>query len=390
MKRTLLLMMLAIAAGLWATGCSGSGETLRYTVQLSEEGMLKSLAGNNAEDPNFVNVLEKSLALKQQFPDSMLVDIFCRAWERELPDIPLARIFSNYRTRDYIASGASNVEVFRFFQSWRDEAYRQAILLITSRLDWYGYRLVDRPIYSGQARGYYEFDTTRLDRVHFYLQEAKDTAVVKQLIETCGKMEIYETCRLDEFNTSPLEGIIDSLHMQGHLLEWEKPVLCHVKQEDCRHALTVLNRLKTEGKISKNLMFAPGRPEPENDGLIPVYLLKITTRSGEAVLDGSTIIDAKVVMRKVDGVKLPALVVFLNAEGARTFSRLTRENVDRRLAIVIDGVVHSAPVVNAEIVGGQFAIDGNSTEEELNILASILKSGMLPVPCKVINVDKIE
>jgi SecD/SecF fusion protein len=390
MKKTLSILILAVAVCLLTVNCSGGGETLRYTVEFSEEEVLKSLADDKAEDPDFVNVLEKSLAIKRQFPDSMLVEIFYNAWKRELPGTRLARIFANYKTRDYIAPGASNAEIFHYLRADRDRMHELSILIISSRLDWYGYRLVNRPIYSERARGYYEFDTARLDRVHFYLQDARDTAAVTRLISTRGELGIYETYRLDESETSPRGEEGESLHEPRGALDWDKPILCRVKPEEVQKALTVLNRAKAEGegKVPANLIFAPGRLEAENDGLIPIFLLK-TTEDGQSFLGGDFIIDAKVVTRKADGVKYPALVISLNAEGARTFSRLTRDNVGRQLAIVIDGVVYSDPFVNAEIAGGRFMIDAHLTEGEANMLASVLKSGPLPVSCRVVNISQM-
>jgi SecD/SecF fusion protein len=390
MKKTLSTLMLValLAGGMIVTDCSSGGETIRYTVEFAEEDMLKSLAGDKAEDPDFVNVLEKSLAIKRQFPDSTLVEIFYNAWERELPGTRLAKIFWSYENQGCIYHPLSNVEIFQCLRAGRDKIRELSVLIISSRLEGYGYRFVNRPSYSGRTRGYYEFDTARLDRIHFYLQDAKDTAAVTRLISTCGELAIYATYRLYESETLSQEEDTESLHKQREALDWEKPILCRVKQEECQEVLAVLNCAKAEGegKVPANLIFAPGRLEPGENGLIPIFLLK-TTEDGQSFLGGECIIDAKVVTREADGVKYPALVISLNTEGAKIFSRLTRDNIDRQLAILIDGVVYSAPIVNAEIFGGKFAIDGNLTVGETNILASILKSGPLPVSCRVVNIS---
>ena len=73
----------------------------------------------------------------------------------------------------------------------------------------------------------------------------------------------------------------------------------------------------------------------------------------------------------------------MNAEGAKTWARLTKDNIGKSIAIVLDGYVRSYPTVNGEITGGRSSISGLESVEEANDLANILKSGKMPAPARI-------
>ena len=114
-----------------------------------------------------------------------------------------------------------------------------------------------------------------------------------------------------------------------------------------------------------------------------LHAIKITTRDGRPPLDGDVITSA----RTSSGVTGSEVKVdmSMNAEGAKTWARMTRENIDRCIAVVLDGYVRSYPRVQNEITGGNTEITGDFTIEEADDLANILKSGKLPAPAKIIS-----
>jgi SecD/SecF fusion protein len=371
MKKTIILW-LAVAAGLFATACSGGGETLRYTVAFSEEDLLISLAGEQAENPDFVRVLEKAIAFRQQFSED-LVDIFYRIWEREASDKSLAAIFASYENRDRIHPQTENKEVFYFLQDQLDDTRKHTAWAIAARLENYGCRFAKIPLV-GSGK-YYEVDVARKDRLYFDLKNAEDTAAIAQLIGTRGKLDIYETCTLGE--VLPL--LEEIPEMQSLTLLSDRPQnaqLCIVKEEDCSQVLTLLHRAKAENEAFKNLIFMPGASE--GDGLIPIFILRSV--SGRSVLDDRSIVDARAVTQRDQ-----AITLFLDAEGAKIFAQLTRNNIDRQIAIAIDGTVYSAPYVVTAIEDGKFNLVG-IPGEKVEMLANILKSGRLIVDCQVTDV----
>ena len=117
-----------------------------------------------------------------------------------------------------------------------------------------------------------------------------------------------------------------------------------------------------------------------------LYALKITTSDGRAPLEGDVVTDAK---DEFDQHGRPRVSMTMNSEGAREWAALTKANVGKAIAIVLDGVVYSAPRVDGEITGGQSSISGNFTIEDTKDLANTLKSGRMPAPAKIVQEEVV-
>ena len=118
-----------------------------------------------------------------------------------------------------------------------------------------------------------------------------------------------------------------------------------------------------------------------------LYALKITTTTGRAPLEGDVITDAKDQFDQITG--QPEVSMSMNADGARRWAALTKANIDKAIAIVLDGVVYSAPRVNGEITGGQSSITGSFTIEDTKDLANTLKSGRMPAPARIVQEEVV-
>ena len=118
-----------------------------------------------------------------------------------------------------------------------------------------------------------------------------------------------------------------------------------------------------------------------------LYALKVTTTNGRAPLEGDVVTDAKDQFNNLTG--QPEVSMTMNSEGARRWAALTKANVGKAVAIVLDGVVYSAPRVNQEIDGGESSISGNFTVEETKDLANTLKSGRMPAPAKIVQEEVV-
>ena len=123
------------------------------------------------------------------------------------------------------------------------------------------------------------------------------------------------------------------------------------------------------------------KPWKEGTDVYALYAIRITSRGGTALLDGSVITDAHQDFTNAGGNEIS---MTMNSEGARDWKRITGENVHKCIAIVLDDLVYSAPTVNGEIAGGRSSITGNFTLEEAKDLANILKSGKLPAPAVIV------
>ena len=117
-----------------------------------------------------------------------------------------------------------------------------------------------------------------------------------------------------------------------------------------------------------------------------LHALKVTTSDGRAPLEGDVVTDAK---DQFDQFGRPQVSMTMNSEGAREWAALTKANVGKAIAIVLDGVVYSAPRVDGEITGGQSSISGNFTIEDTKDLANTLKSGRMPAPAKIVQEEVV-
>ena len=118
-----------------------------------------------------------------------------------------------------------------------------------------------------------------------------------------------------------------------------------------------------------------------------LYALKVTTTTGRAPLEGDVITDAKDQFDQITG--QPEVSMSMNTDGARRWAALTKANIDKAIAIVLDGVVYSAPRVNGEITGGQSSISGSFTIEDTKDLANTLKSGRMPAPARIVQEEVV-
>ena len=117
-----------------------------------------------------------------------------------------------------------------------------------------------------------------------------------------------------------------------------------------------------------------------------LYALKVTTADGRAPLEGDVVTFAK---DEFDQHGRPQVSMTMNSEGAREWAALTKANAGKAIAIVLDGVVYSAPRVKGEISGGQSSISGNFTIEDTKDLANTLKSGRMPAPAKIVQEEVV-
>lgn len=117
-----------------------------------------------------------------------------------------------------------------------------------------------------------------------------------------------------------------------------------------------------------------------------LHALKVTTSNGRAPLEGDVIVDAK---DDFDQYGRPCVSMQMNSEGARLWAQLTKANVGKAVAIVLDGVVYSAPRVNGEIAGGNSQISGSFTIEDTKDLANTLKSGRMPAPARIVQEEVV-
>ena len=125
-----------------------------------------------------------------------------------------------------------------------------------------------------------------------------------------------------------------------------------------------------------------GIGDGSSSNIYELYAIKVTERNGRAPLEGDVVTDAS---DSYDQHGRPCVSMSMNVDGARRWAALTRANVNRAIAIVLDDNVYSAPNVQNEITGGRSEITGHFTTEDTRDLANVLKSGKMPAPAKIVS-----
>lgn len=160
------------------------------------------------------------------------------------------------------------------------------------------------------------------------------------------------------------------------------PVVGIAAVRDTARVNAMLNLPQVRSLFPRDLRFMWKVKSPKDrPGVIELYSIKVTRRDGEPPLDGEAITDAR---NDYDQNGRVEVRMSMNSQGALVWKNLTRDNVNKSIAIVLDGYVYSAPNVIQEISGGQSQITGDFTIEEGEDLSNVLKSGKLPVPARII------
>ena len=117
-----------------------------------------------------------------------------------------------------------------------------------------------------------------------------------------------------------------------------------------------------------------------------LHALKVTTADGRAPLEGDVITDAK---DQFDQFGRPEVSMSMNSDGARQWANITKANIGKAVAVVLDGLVYTSPRINQEIDGGQSQISGSFTIEDTKDLANTLKSGRMPAPARIVQEEVV-
>lgn len=129
------------------------------------------------------------------------------------------------------------------------------------------------------------------------------------------------------------------------------------------------------------------KPEAQGKHIFALYAIKVTSTNGRAPIEGDVVTDAKDEFDHLTGA--PVVTMQMNSDGARRWAAMTKANIHKAVAVVLDDVVYSAPRVNGEITGGNTEISGNFTVEETKDLANTLKSGRMPAPARIVQSEVV-
>ncbi len=391
------------------------GMNVMLQVQLKD--LVQALAGGN-NTPEFTNALalaqERSVNSRQDF-----ITLFAEAWKETANSTPLAQVFGTYEMRDKINPESTDEQVIEVIRGEAESAISNSFNVLRNRIDRFG---VTQP--NIQKLG-------NSGRILVELPGVKEPERVRKLLQGTASLEFWATydnaeieVYLNEANAKLAElladtdvALVEEVDAEGDDLLAEE---IQKNQEDAaaeaefkkqNPLFSVLQPSGAKGNacigyanyadtalVNKYLSMPqvkalfPREFKPmwtvkasqwiPGDNIYELVAIKSTSRDGKATLDGGVVTDARVQYGNTGG--NPEVSMSMNAEGANTWARMTKENIGRQIAIVLDGMVYSYPTVQSEIAGGSSQITGNFTLEEAEDLANVLKSGKLPAPATII------
>ena len=385
---------------------------MNVMLQVQLEDLVRALSKNNQ-----TKEFNDAIALaKQNSVDSRedFITLFAEAWKQTSNGLPLAHVFGTIDMVGKIGPESTDAEVIDVIRAESESAIANSFNVLRNRIDRFGVTqpniqklgnsgriLVELPgvkepervrkLLQGTASLEFwpTYDNTELQG---YLSEANtllaqlledETAEVEEVAEETAEVDSLLAAELAQKNAeaellkqNPLFSVLVPAQYKGACLGY------------AHYADTAkINRYFAMPQV-KELFPAEFKPmwtvhaSQMDENIYELVAIKAASADGKAPLDGGYVTDARVQFGNTAGT--PEVSMSMNGEGAGIWARLTGDNIGKQIAIVLDGMVYSYPVVNGKIEGGSSQITGQFTIEEAEDLANVLKSGKLPAPATII------
>lgn len=408
------------------------GMNVMLEVKVSD--LIVALSNNN-KSPEFLEAMKlaetNSLNSRSDF-----ITLFSEAWTKVAPTQRLSQVFGTFEMRDKIKPETTNEEVIKVIRDEAESAISNSFNVLRNRIKRFGVSqpniqkigntgriLVELPgvkepervrkLLQGTAS--LEFwETYENSEVYNYLEEANKIIKEIQAAGAIGNVAVDSTKKVTADSTKkvaaatqsdtllkeisaakdslsandanyaknfPLFSILNPSSYQGQLAPGPCVGRAHYKDTAKIGAFLRLPQVQAILPGDLKLLWTV-KPIDANNVIFEMIAIKASTRDGKAPLDGGVITDANKSFSNSGG--SPEVDMSMNAEGARIWATLTANNVERCIAIVLDGMVYSYPRVHQEITGGSSRISGNFTVNEADDLANVLKSGKLPAPARIV------
>ncbi|MEN8117429.1 MAG: protein translocase subunit SecDF [Bacteroidota bacterium] len=410
---------------------------MNVTLEIEVIELIKALS-NYSTDETFVAALNRAQELQKASQEDF-VTLFGQAFEDIDPNAKLASVFNTLDLRDRVTFNSTNNEVLAIIREETDASIDNAFDIIRSRIDRFGVAqpniqqlqtrgriLVELPGVKDQNRvrnllqgtAMLEFwETYENQEVYPFMLEVNEkikemetstveteateeetteetVAETDTASEESSLLSELEAASTETDSTAAIDNLGDfkklyplfavltpSTYQSGELAPGPIMGMAHYKDTSAVNAY--LNHPLIRNIFPRDMIFKwTAKPFDENGNYYRLIALKVTTRDGRAPLDGDVIVDARQGFDQFGS--NPEVSMQMNAEGDKVWSRMTKENVGKSIAIVLDGYVRSFPTVQGEIKGGRSSITGLESIEEAKDLANILKSGKMPAPARIV------
>ena len=408
-------------------------------LELNAADVLETLS-DNSQDPTFRAALEAAQA-KQERSQKDFITLFTEEFHNIDPGARLSAIFGTSALREKVSTSSTDAEVTKVLRSELQTAIESSYKVLRNRIDRFGVVapniqkleggdriLVELPgvkepervrkLLQGSAN--LEFwecyllpeiwsDLQRADQVIQRLsdqgqtteaeattEEAKSDSLVadstnteNQLAALAGTTASNETQATEGKHITSLFSLLQpNLYEGGQLAPTAIVGMAHASDRDKIDSL--LNLPQVKEVLPRNLQLKWGVKEvQEGSKVFQLFAIKSTRRDGQPALGGEVVNNAKSVIENQMGRQDPGVSMSMNSDGAREWARITKENIGRPIAIVLDDVVYSAPNVNTEIPNGQSQITGHFTVDEADDLANTLNSGKMAASIRIVQEDVV-
>jgi len=409
---------------------------MNVTMEVSVPDILDALSGHN-ETPNYKEALARAKQ-KQKSSGVDFVTLFIESYREVDPEGQLASIFSTFELKDKVTLNSTNAEVEKVIREEVDGAIQNSFNVLRTRIDRFGVVqpniqklaqpgriLIELPgikepervrkLLQGSANLEFwetyeasellpmlaqinrEFAATAPEAAEEVAEESAKEEVkaeapkeeadelaglVENLDADSAAIEADQAAQVAEYKkNNPLFAILNpSINQAGQA--YRGPVIGTVHYVDTAKVNAMLNSQIAKAVLPRDARFFwTVKAIDEANAYFQLVALK-AQRDGRASLEGDVITDARADFSQISA--YANVSMSMNAEGAKTWQRLTKDNIGKSVAIVLDGYVYSFPTVQNEIAGGNSQITGNFTVEEAKDLANTLKSGKMPAPARII------
>ena len=409
---------------------------MNVTMEISLDELISNLA-NNPTDENFNKALESAVQ-KSKSVNRGVVELFVDEYKATGAGTPLATFFATSDNAALIKGTSSDSEVRSFLNKEADNAIENSFKVLRTRIDKFGVASPNIQIQQGTNRILIElpgvndeqrvrnllqgsaklefYDTHDNFQVYPLLENINNILASSLRSETPAQAVTNDSTAQDSSASdenllanlgaatkdstdtaavsaelaasNPLFSILNPAtyidqNGQPNLSPGAMVGIANLK--DTARVNDYLNRPEVQANIPGNLKFLWAvKPEQRSPSFLSLYAIKTSGPENGAVLTGDVITDARDDFNEHNH---PVVSMSMNTEGARQWRKITAQaaqNNNSAIAIVLDGVVYSAPGVNEEIPNGNSSISGNFTIEDTKDLANVLKAGRLPTTAKIV------
>ena len=402
---------------------------MNVILEVSIPDVVKALAANS-QDPVFLQTLDAAKKRSVSSQDNF-VDIFAQEYAKIAgADAKLSAFFATSNLKEKINSQTPNDEIISVLKEEVNAAVGNSFNVLRTRIDRFGVAqpniqelagkqgriMVELPgikepervrkLLQGSANlEFWETYKTSeiqdvLNRIDSRLaqkyadenpEEVKEEAAQEEAAaetDLAGQLLDADNAEIEKANAAQREALRKSNPLQSRLMAYpygDSWVAGVAHYSDTAEINRMLASAEAKAIIPRDLKFLWGvSPMDGTESYFELYNIKSDNKNGQADLTGDVVTDSKA---DFDQHGRPCVSMSMNTEGARKWATLTRQNVNRGIAIVLDGYVYSAPNVQNEISGGRSEITGNFTVEQTQDLANVLKSGKMPAPAKIVQED---